>query len=150
MKQLMLLYAMRKHFPVGHQWQSTQMRRVHLLGFAFPECTSSSRPRSDSSPWDTALMCMHLCHIIQALLQLTPTWHLNSPTNQLVMPWRHYRHSSCIFRSSYSGKTARLMQTGLITVVWHRSALVHVKDGPPRLFPVHQHRSRLCQLIWWM
>lgn len=71
---------------MGHQWQYTQMRKVHLLGFAFPECTSSSR---GSSPGDSALMCMHLCHIIQLVLQLTPTWHLNSLTNRVVMPWWH-------------------------------------------------------------
>lgn len=36
------------------------------------------------------------------------------------------------------------------TVVWHRAALVHAEDRPPRLLYAHQHRSRLCQLIWLM
>lgn len=35
------------------------------------------------------------------------------------------------------------------TVVWHRAALVHAEDRPPRLLSARQHYSRLCQLSWW-
>lgn len=99
-------------FPSGSPVAVHTNERSPSARSAFPGCTSCSRPRGDSSPSDAALMCMHLCHIIQALLQLTPTWHLNSPADQLVMPRRHRRRSNCIFRGSYSGEAARLMQTG--------------------------------------
>ncbi len=87
MKRLMLLDSIRKHFPMGHQWQYTQMRRVHLLGLHSQSALSHADHSGGSPSRDSALMCMHLCHIIQLVLQLTPTWHLNSLTNRVVMPW---------------------------------------------------------------
>ena len=81
---------------MGHKWQYTQMRRVHLLGLhsqsTFPQAAHSS----GSSSQDSVLMCMHLSHIIQLVLRLTPTWHLNSLTNRVVMPWWHDCCSSWI------------------------------------------------------
>lgn len=71
---------------MGHQWQYTQMRRVHLLGLHSQSALPQASHSSGSSSQDSALMCMHLCHIIQLVLQLTPTWHLNSLTNWVVMP----------------------------------------------------------------
>lgn len=150
MKQLMFLYAIRKHFPVGHQWQSTQMRRVHLLGLHSQSALPPAGHGGDSSPWDSALMCMHLCHIIQALLRLTPTWHLNSPTNQLVMPWRRaplqLNSLQLLFRQDCTLDADWVRRS----VVWHRAALVHAKHTPVRLLSAHQHHSRLCLLIWWI
>lgn len=101
MKHLMLLYSIRKRFPVGHQWQYTQMRRVHLLGLHSQSALPPAGHSSDSSPWDLSLMCMHLCHIIQLVLQLTPTWHLNSLTNRLVMPRRDKCSSSWILYAAF-------------------------------------------------
>lgn len=89
MKRLMLPDSIKKHFPMGHQWQYTQMRRVHLLGLHSQSALPQADHSSGSSSRDSALMCMHLCHIIQLVLQLTPTWHLNSLTNRVVMPWWH-------------------------------------------------------------
>lgn len=63
---------------------------------------------SGSFPRDSALMCMHLCHIIQLVLQLTPTWHLNSLTNTLVMPWWHDYCSNWIL---YAALTQTRLQT---------------------------------------
>lgn len=150
MKQLMLLFAIRKHFPAGHQWQSTQMRGVHLLGLHSQSALPGAGHGSDSSPRDSALMCMHLCHIIQALLRLTPTWHLNSPTDQLVMPWRRaplqLNSSRLLFRQDCP------LDAGWVrrAVGWCRAAFVHAINRPVRLLSVHQHHSGLCLLIWWI
>lgn len=108
MKRLMLLDSIRKHFPMGHQWQYTQMRRVHLLGLHSQSALPQAHHSSGSSSRDPVLMCMHLCHIIQLVLQLTPTWHLNSLTNWVVMPWWHDCCSSWILY-------AALIQTRLQT-----------------------------------
>lgn len=71
---------------MGHQWQYTQMGRVYLLGLHSQSALPPAGHSGGSSSRDSALMCMHLCHIIQLVLQLTPTWHLNSLTNRVVMP----------------------------------------------------------------
>lgn len=86
MKHLMPPDSIKKHFPMGHQWQYKQMRRLHLLGLHSHSVLPPAGHSSGSSSQDSALMCMHLCHIIQLVLQLTPTWHLNSLTNRVVMP----------------------------------------------------------------
>lgn len=71
---------------MGHQqWQYTQMRRIHLLHVCLPK-VHFFKQATAVVPFPETLMCMHLCHIIQLVLQLTPTWHLNSLTNTLVMP----------------------------------------------------------------
>lgn len=72
MKRLMLCDSIRKHFPMGHQWQYTQMRRVHLLGLHSQSAHLQADHSSGSSSRDSALMCMHLCHIIQLALQTDP------------------------------------------------------------------------------
>lgn len=151
MKQLMLLYAIRKHFPVGHQWQSTQMRRVHLLGFAFPECTSSSRQRQ-------RLLSLRRGSHVYAFVPhysgpASADPHLafkfpdqpasHAPTAlaplQLYFSWLLFRQDSTLDADWFRR-----------TVVWHRAALVHAEDRPPRLLSAHQHRTRLCQQIWLM
>ena len=71
---------------MGHQWQYTQMRSVHLLGLHSQSALPQAAHSSGSSSQDSTLMCMHLCRIIQPVLQLTHTWHLNSLTNRVVMP----------------------------------------------------------------
>lgn len=90
MKRLMPPRFNKEAFPNGSPVAVHTNGKSPSSWFAFPKCTSCSRPRR----WflfrrDPALMCMHLCHIIQRVLQLTPTWHLNSPTNWVVMPWWH-------------------------------------------------------------
>lgn len=57
---------------MGHQWQYTQMRRVHLLGLHSQSAFLQADHSRGSSPRDSALMCMHLCHIIQPVLQTDP------------------------------------------------------------------------------
>lgn len=50
--------------------------RVRLLGLHSQSALPRAALSSGSSSQDSALICMHLCHIIQLVLQLTPTWHL--------------------------------------------------------------------------
>lgn len=108
MKRLMLLDSIKNHFPMGHQWQYTQMRRVCLPGLHSQSVLPQADHSGGSSSQHSALMCMHLCHIIQPVLQLTPTWHLNSLTNRVVMPWWHNCCSNWILY-------AALIQTRLET-----------------------------------
>jgi len=111
MKRLMLLDSIRKHFPMGHQWQNTQMGRLHLLGLHSQSALPQADHSSGSSYRHSALMCMHLCHIIQLVLLLTPTWHLNSLTNRVVMAWWHDCCSNWIL---YAALIPTRMQTCLL------------------------------------
>lgn len=129
MERVMLLNPMRKLFPTGHHWQYPQIRRVHLLGLhsqsALPPADDSSGPFSRHP----ALKRMHLCHIIHLELNLTPTWHLNSLTNWIVMPRWHDCCSNWILYAApiqTRPQTCLLLRMGYCYVTQCCCTLIHL------------------------
>lgn len=121
MKRLMLLHSIRRHLPLGQQWQCAQMRRVLLLGLR----SQSARPRADHGGGsfcpDTSFSCVCICATLFSHCFDWPPPHLafkfpDQLGSRALVTRRSLRLNS--LRGSYSDDATHSLPSRLGRLLW--------------------------------